>query len=89
MAEEHMRIGAFLKKLDDQRSGEHAKTRAALKTECVVVLTENHGHFVLDSEEIIAHLRDRHKRLELELKDYTVLGESVKPLRPSPIGTPS
>lgn len=88
LSDEHSRLDGFLTKLDAQCSGEPPATAAKLKTECVVVLTHNHGHFVMDYQDIITFMRDRRDRLAKELCDYTVLGENIGKLR-SPDGLPS
>jgi energy-coupling factor transporter ATP-binding protein EcfA2 len=83
LGDEYQRLDEFLSKLDTQHASETAKTKAALKTDCLVVLTENHGHFVMDYHDIIRLLRVTHENLQRELKDRTVLGEDISKLRPS------
>jgi hypothetical protein len=81
MADEFHRLDDFLNKSEERSEVDDP---AVLETEKVVILTRNHGHFVLDRQDIFGILEKRRDDYKKDLKDYTFLGENIKGLRPGP-----
>jgi hypothetical protein len=82
MAEEYRRLDDFVEKI--RREGLPSNEEAALETKTIVILTKNHGYFVLDQDDIFGILERRRDSYAKDLKDRTWLGEDISRLRPQP-----
>lgn len=80
MAEEFKRLDEFLTSINNGAAQPSDKI-GVLETEKVVILTRNHGYFVLDSQDIVKILQQRRDEYEADLKNRTFMGEDISKLR--------
>lgn len=77
LQDDYARLDAFLTKQQNQHHSEPHHTRAVLKTPCVAIVTENHGVFVIDTQDIYRLMESKRDTLGRELAQFTALGDKI------------